>query len=134
MTTHLNWMRVQATGFWVLLIGVILLFAVAPISNYLTPPVAPVESAPPVDPPLWIVGQTYMVVWDCAPTWLTYMAAQSPQHPPEMSPCFDERVTVETIRADGWLEVRDTTGDRWTMNPWRMIGIQSASAPPRPAR
>lgn len=83
---------------------------------------APVETIPP----RWIVGQTYVVVWDCAPVWLTQMAARSAQSPPALSPCYDEALTVEVVRADGWLEVRDVTGARWIVNPARAIGVQLA--------
>lgn len=74
-------------------------------------------------------GQTYTVVWDCAPAFFAAMAAQAAGGA-AFDPCFTERLTVQEVRKDGWLQVTEAdTGDGWLVNPARMIGFKSAAVP-----
>ena len=78
--------------------------------------------------PLFAVGQTYTIAWDCLPTFAAAMASQATGQP--MDPCYVEQLTVQAVRKDGWLQVTDAdTGDGWFVNPARMIGFKSAAVP-----
>ena len=72
---------------------------------------------PTQPPPLLIVGQTYTVVVDCLPEWMT-------QGQP-LNPCFAETLKVQSVRPDGWVVVADPrTGELWTINPARVYAVQ----------
>ena len=77
--------------------------------------------------PLFTAGRTYTIAWDCLPTFTAAMASQATGQP--MDPCYVEQLTVQAVRKDGWLQVRDDTGDGWMVNPARMIGFKSADVP-----
>lgn len=80
---------------------------------------------PSTSPPLFTVGTSYVVIWDCSIIVVQDHVGQG---------CYSEPVTVQAIRSDGWLLVTDDQGDGWPVNPARMIGFKVATTPLRAAR
>ena len=78
-------------------------------------------------PPLFTPGRTYSVAWDCLPTFTAVLASQATGQP--VDACYVEQLTVQAVRKDGWLHVRDETGAGWFVNPQRAIGFKSADVP-----
>ena len=78
-------------------------------------------------PPLFTAGRTYTVAWDCLPTFTAALASQATGQP--VDACYVEQLTVQAVRKDGWLHVRDETGAGWFVNPQRAIGFKSADVP-----
>lgn len=78
-------------------------------------------------PPLFTAGRTYSVAWDCLPTFTAALASQATGQP--VDACYVEQLTVQAVRKDGWLHVRDETGAGWLVNPQRMMGFKSADVP-----
>lgn len=95
---------------WLLPVGVA---AVLLVASVLPMP----AQGPTQPPPLFIIGQTYMVVVDCFPEWLT-------QGQP-LNPCFAETLKVQLVRPDGWVVMVDPrTSELWTINPTRVYAVQ----------
>ena len=40
-----------------------------------------------------------------------------------MAPCYGEALQVINVRRNGWIDVKDSAGDAWTVNPSRMLGF-----------
>lgn len=80
-------------------------------------------------PPAYVVGETYIVNWDCLPEWMVRAAATA-QGVEQANPCYTEWLTVRAVHRDGWLEVVDATDLRaplvWRVNPARAIGVTRA--------
>ena len=85
----------------------------------------PLGAQPVPSPPLFTVGTTYVVVWDC-----TIIAVQDQI----AHGCYSEALTVQAIRSDGWLLVTDDRGTGWTVNPHRATGFTVAMPPLRAVR
>lgn len=64
--------------------------------------------------PLFRIGANIAVLWDCVSQAFV---------PPGASPCFGEVLRVVDVTPSGWLFVIDEGGDKWTVNPSRMIGF-----------
>lgn len=78
------------------------------------------------DPPLFQAGQAYLVAWDCTPAYMAQAVSQAMAGGQPLNPCYVEVLTVQTVRADGWLVVTTgTDGVAWTVNPARMVGLQA---------
>ena len=88
----------------------------------------------PSSPPLFSPGQTYVVVWDCAPEYLAQLLSQQAFSGQPLNPCYSELLTVQAVRSDGWVLVTDDQGNGWTINSGRMIGFKVAQVPVRAAR
>lgn len=74
------------------------------------------------EPPLFKVGETYTVVWDCAPA-LQMFTASAPQ-PSAIAPadCYIERLKIQKIRKDGWIDAIDLRDNSiWGFNMNRAI-------------
>lgn len=72
------------------------------------------------DAPAFVVGQRYSIVWNCLPI--------------APVPCYGEVLEVRTVWRNGWLTVRDTDGELWTVNPARAIGYQPYRLPAQVSR
>jgi hypothetical protein len=55
------------------------------------------------EPPLVEKGKIYQIIWSCLP----------------QVGCYSEAFRVESIRADGWLDVKQCTKDG-CFDPWRI--------------
>jgi len=88
----------------------------------------------PASPPLFTVGTTYVVLWECLPEYVAQAVSKGMAGGEQLNPCYAEEVTVQQIRSDGWLLVTDEGGNGWTVNPARMIGFKVAMPPVRAAR
>lgn len=81
---------------------------------------ARVEAAPA---PLFEVGKTYSVVWECSPAVQAYIYSPEPRMawvaPPD---CYTERLKIIAVRKDGWMEAVDTSDNSvWFFNIARAI-------------
>lgn len=61
------------------------------------------SQTPETPPPLFIVGRTYLVMPDLR---------------------TGEILTVVRVRANGWVDVKDETGDEWLINPAQVYGLK----------
>jgi hypothetical protein len=61
------------------------------------------RTAAAAEPPLVEKGKIYQIIWSCLP----------------QVGCYSEAFRVESIRADGWLDVKQCTKDG-CFDPWRI--------------
>ena len=79
--------------------------------------------------PLFVKGQRIAVIWDCAPAYAAKAVSQVLAGGQPLAPCYGEALVVETARRNGWIDVKDSDGTAWTVNPSRMLGFASAEDP-----
>ena len=88
------------------------------------------SQTPTQPPPLFIVGRTYLVIPDCLPMYLVQMAESMPMfRGVGLNPCYAERLTVVSVRPDGWVQMVEDDGDAWTINPARVYAVQLQPLP-----
>ena len=72
--------------------------------------------------PLFEVGRTYLVVWDCTPEYMAQVVSQMVLGGQGVNPCYTEVLRIDQVRPDGWIVVT-VDGRTWTVNAARMIGV-----------
>lgn len=92
------------------------------------------QTAGPPSPPLFSPGQTYTLLWDCAPEYLAQAVSTVMAGGQQLNPCFSEEITVQAVRSDGWVLVTDASNAAWTINPARLIGFKVIPPPVRAGR
>ena len=92
------------------------------------------QSSDASPPALFERGRSYLLVVDCAPSWMSQMAAQSGRIEGGLNPCFAEIVKVTIVRPDGWIEVLGGGDQRWWINTARLYAFQAAPVLERAAR
>lgn len=74
------------------------------------------------EPPLFEVGKTYTVVWDCAPALQMYTASSAQPSAIAPADCYVERLKIQKIRKDGWIDAIDLRDNSiWGFNMNRAI-------------
>lgn len=79
--------------------------------------------------PLFVKGQQIAVIWDCAPAYAAKAVSQVLAGGQPLAPCYGEALQVETVHKNGWIDVKDSSGEAWTVNPSRMLGFTSIEDP-----